>query len=137
RPDVEPLGDGSKRQRLVEPQAEHHSLRTSHRFRERLDLAQGSLALAERLEVGPQPRRCPPADSVHRRDRPDPEAEVVTPLPVGEVVPRTKITAFRGGGRATEVRGLVPAVTGADEGLDDTREVGLHRLRLALKLFAV
>src|SRR5581483_6122390 len=60
----------------------------------------------------------------------DADAEVIAPEPVAEVVLRALVVA-------AEVRGLVPAVAGAGEDGDDSLEVVLHRLRLALELGAV
>src|SRR5205085_11237540 len=71
------------------------------------------------------------------RDRADPDAGVVAPEPVAEVVPRTQVTPTGRRQVETEVRGLVPAVAGSDESLDDQLEVVLHRLSLALELGSV
>src|SRR5207247_11260886 len=131
-------GDTRDRQRLVEPQPEHDAFLSLHGVRERLELAQGPPTFAERREVSREPRRRAPALAANGRDRADPEAEVVAPTPVREVVARAQIAAVRVRLRGTaEVRRLVPAVAGSDERLDNALEVALHRLRLATKLVPV
>src|ERR671930_109995 len=87
---AEPLeaveGDRLQWQRLVQPQPEHDSLGSAHRGRERLQFPVRSVALANGREVKLEPRRRPPALAAHGRNRADPEADVVTPAPVREVV---------------------------------------------------
>src|SRR5512133_1904706 len=135
---VEGGGDARDRQRLVEPQAEHDAFLSLHGVRERLELALGPPTFAKRREVRREPRRGAPAPAANGRDRADPEAEVVAPTPVREVVSRAQIAADRIRLRdAAEVGRLVPAVAGSDERLDDALEVALHRLRLATELVPV
>ncbi len=52
--------------------------------------------------------------------------------PAGSILPTVSLLAAE-----TEVRRLVPAVVGRSQRLDDTLEVPLHRLRLALELVSV
>ena len=72
-----------------------------------------------------------------RRDGSDPEAEVVVSAPVAEVVPRAKVAPTRTATLEAEVRGLVPAVAGRAERVDDLLEVALHRVGLPRELVAV
>jgi hypothetical protein len=84
--------------------------------------------------VSTDARRVPPAQAGDGRDRADPDPEIVAPEPVPEIVVSPQI-AIRV--RPAEVRGLVPAVAGAGEGLHDRLEIGLHRVRLPDQLVAV
>src|SRR5207249_795874 len=61
-------------------------------------------------------------------------AEVIATEPVREVVPRPVIGRAGGRARPTEVGGLVPAVAGGRQPLDDALEVPLHRVRLPREL---
>src|SRR6185437_8609818 len=63
--------------------------------------------------------------------------EVVVPEPVPEIVTRAEIAAAGARAVEAEVRRLVPAVAGGGQRLDDTLEVRLHRLGLALQLSPV
>ena len=99
-------------------------------FVEELDVAFGPLPARERAEVPAQPRRVPPPLPPDGRDGPDAEPEVVTPAPVGEVVPRAQVASSGPARLQTEVRRLVPAVARSDEPVDDRLEVALHGVGL-------
>jgi hypothetical protein len=124
-------------QRLVEAQAEEHTLGASNRPGQRLDLTQWPLSGGKRCQVGAETRRRPPAATFDCRDRTDAEAEVVPSPPVGEVVPRAEVATVHELRQPAEVRRLVPAVAGRRQQRDDALEVGLHRLGLARELDAV
>ena len=101
---------------------------------ELLELALRPLTAAERCEIARQARRVPPAQAADGRDGADADPEVVATEPVAEVVVGPQVAGAVG---AAEVRGLVPAIAGARQRLDDALEVVLHRLGLPLELVAV
>src|SRR6185437_178428 len=82
---VERATGGSKRKRLVEPQAEHQALGRARRGRQLLVLPRRPLLRGERGHVTAERRRVAPAAVLDCADRADAEAEVVTPEPVAEV----------------------------------------------------
>src|SRR5215218_6326684 len=121
-------------QGLVEAEPEHDPLPSRRLRLELLDLPLWPLAAAERGEVAQQARRVAPAPATDRGDGPDTEAHVIAAEPVAEIVPGPQVAAELG---AAEVRGLVPAIAGSGQRLDDSLEVVLHRLGLPLELVAV
>src|SRR5207244_7425575 len=92
---VERLRDAGEPQRLVEPEAEHHSLPRLHVDRQSLDLARRPLSATDRPDVRCETRRVPPPPPADGGHRADPEPEVVAAAPVREVVPRTQVTPAR------------------------------------------
>src|SRR6185312_4136951 len=66
----------------------------------------------------------------------DPDAEVVAPVPVAQVVVCAEVAFARRLADEAEVRRLVPAVSRVRQRLDDALEVPLHRLRLTFQLRA-
>ena len=123
--------------RLVEPQAEQQALSSTRRGVDRLELARRRGAGRERLDVPRQAWKVPAPDAGQRGDGSDPDAEVVVSVPVAEVVPRAKIASTRTTTLEAEVRGLVPAVAGRAERVDDLLEVALHRVGLTHELVAM
>ena len=92
------------RQRLVEPEAEHHAF-----ARPRLVVQELDLAVVVPLEVAGELRRVAAALVAERRHGADAEAEIVVAEPVAEVVLGALAVP-------AEVGGLVPAVPGGGEG---------------------
>ncbi len=123
--------------RLVEPQAEQKALSSTRRSVDRLELARRRGAGRERLDVPRQAWKVPAPDAGQRGDGSDPDAEVVVSVPVAEVVPRAKIASARTTTLEAEVRGLVPAVAGRAERVDDLLEVALQRVALTHELVAM
>src|SRR5207245_6925692 len=102
---IEDLRQLTEDQRLIETQAQHHTLAPSDLDRKRLNLTVRSRSGPERLDVRGQPRRVPPAPSLDRRHRANAKAEIVAPQPVREIVLRAQLAISR----PAEVGGLVPA----------------------------
>ena len=88
---VERALEARERQRLVEPEAEHHPLRRADLGRQLLERSRWPLARAERREVAGERRCVAPAPVLDCADRAHAEAEVVVPEPVAEVVPRPQV----------------------------------------------
>ena len=85
---VDGAAHARERERLVQTQAQHQPL-PAHRLRlEQLLLPRRPPPLGERADVRAQARAVPPAQTADGRDRADPDAEVVAPEPVAEVVAR-------------------------------------------------
>ncbi len=134
RAGVERLLHLGEPERLVQAQPEHHPLERLHRRGELLLLARRRTTLRERDQVALERGRVAPAARAERADGADADPEVVAPEPDAEVVLRAQVAA---GDAAAEVRGLVPAVAGAGQCLDDELDVSLHRLRLRGELGTV
>src|SRR5579859_3860935 len=126
--------EAGESQRLVQPQPEHDPLAPLHVGVERLHLARRLRASAQRLQIGGQPRCVPPATRADRRDCADAEPEVVAAEPVGEIVARPEVPSAGELGTPTEVRRLVPPVSGCRQCLDDLLEVALQRIALTGEL---
>ena len=126
--------DTGERQGVVEPQAEHHPFSSFRRSVESLELARRLPTGLERGDVARDGRRVAATQVAEGRHGPDPDAEVVAPVPIAEVVVRAEIPAGRRRARQAEVRRLVPAVTGRRQRVDDMLEIPLHRLRLPYQL---
>src|SRR5207248_4444610 len=131
---VERVPQTREGQRFVEAGTEHDALARLDVAAELFELALGCRSGRERLQVAPELRRVPPAPVLDRGDRADADPEVVAAEPVGEVVPRAKVSPLRG--CATEVRRRVPAVTGSRQDGLDALEVVLHRVGLPAQLLS-
>src|SRR5262245_25794880 len=125
----------SQRQRLVEAQTEHDALLLTRLRGQVLVLARRASAVLEGGHVAGERGRVAPAPILDCADRAHAEAEVVPSEPVAEVVLRPQVTPT--GLAPAEARGLVPAVAGCSQRLDDVLEVRLHRVCLAPKLGSV
>src|SRR5512134_1867426 len=86
--DVDGAFDLRERNGLVESQAEHQPLALRDLRLQLLLVPRRPPPLRQRPEVARQARPVPTADALDGRDRPDPDADVVLPVPVAEVVAR-------------------------------------------------
>src|SRR5207253_8670006 len=102
---VERVPEADERQRLVEPEPEHHALPRAHLVVEPLDLALRRTVDCERREIASELRPVLPPLALDCRNRADPQAEVVVAEPVAEVVPRTQVPRVV---LAAEIGRLVP-----------------------------
>jgi hypothetical protein len=123
--------------RLVEAEAEKQPLARPRDDVESLDLSRRGIAGEERGGVAARAWEVAPADAAERRDRADADPQVVATPPVREVVACPEIPAARFARVEAEVGGLVPAVPGGRQRLDDLLEVALHRLGLPGELVPV
>src|SRR5581483_2960430 len=129
--------DLGERERLVEAEPEHEALDQAHVVGQLLDLPRRPFAALQGGEVPRERRRVPHPAILDCADGADAETQVVAAEPVAEVVPGPKVATAGSFRWEAEVRGLVPAVAGAGERLDDLFGVDLHGLSLALELLTV